>query len=120
MQTYCEVKTGKSINWYDRLNELKQLFKTNSIEYERKKALYHKDSLRWITCACGNTCDIIPRENSSMAGPGKPVDDTLSYLGASFPSYIRTDNHDGGLNCLDRIEKRSAILIQEELKKRYQ
>jgi hypothetical protein len=124
MQTYCESKTGRSINWYDRLNELKELQRLRLTtvradrEYREKQNLAHRDSLRWVTCACGNTCDILPREDGGLCGPGRPKDFILAELGGQFPVYIGGGRYDEGLECLDKIEARAAILIEEELKKR--
>ena len=119
MQSYCEVKTGKSINWYDRLNELKQLKRLKHYSYSTKHYQYHHEACSWVTCACGNMCDIIPRvTNDEFSGPGRPQDHELAQLGAAFPKFISADDYEGALDCLDKIEKRSEILIQQELKKR--
>jgi hypothetical protein len=83
-------------------------------------------STSWTTCACGNLCSIIPRKN------GKPVDESLHDLGECFCSAIMDmyiaekckygkesfENHrEHAKNVLERIEKRSTILIKEILEK---
>lgn len=78
----------------------------------------------WITCACGNLCDIIPRHIN-----GAPKDYILYDLGMSFGEIIhkmymafREDDNDGddqefphllddARQILKQIEIRSAYLI---------
>lgn len=40
-------------------------------------------SASWVTCACGNQCDIIPRDDD-----GSPLDDELYHLGCNFAHLI--------------------------------
>jgi hypothetical protein len=83
---------------------------------ELQLAVYKSEN--WITCACGNQCDIIPRN-----GNGKPDDPLLLELGIRFFGAIRAMLDDEGEDfvaareyakkILMDIEKRSAELIAE-------
>lgn len=61
----------------------------------------------WVTCACGNTCVVIPREKDT----GVPYDKTLSRLGIEFYNAILNKRASKALLVLDRIEKRSQLII---------
>lgn len=96
MATYTEINNNKPINWYEELNKA-------TINWKALKRL----SGNWITCACGNQCNIIPRSH------GAPVDDELKYLGLYFHEAIEECNITQALSILNQIEKRSAYLINE-------
>ena len=64
-------------------------------------------SWEWVTCACGNLCDKIPRDIS-----GAPLDAELKSLGVEFHENIRSGYWNGAKDCLYLIEKRSAGLIK--------
>lgn len=66
-------------------------------------------SSSWVTCAVGNQCDIIPRDHPSSA----PLDPTLHMLGRHFDNCIGNQSRTEALRILDKIEKRSAELINE-------
>lgn len=82
-------------------------------------------SLSWVTCACGNQCEIIPRSGNI------PQDVELRASGSAFYGFIRAmasrvcwKNYDSAdkwrreaLETLRRIEARSAELIAEILTK---
>ncbi len=99
MRTYSEKKGYKPFNWYEALN-------AKHIDWD---GLSYKAS-SWTTCACGNQCDVIPRDDFGM-----PYDITLQNLGgpAGFYGAILKRDKEGALNTLDLIEKRSAFLIQQ-------
>jgi hypothetical protein len=65
---------------------------------------------RWTTCACGNQCSIIPRDEL-----GKPDDELLTTLGGDegFYGAIRKKNVNEAKQFLAMIEIRSSYLIQE-------
>lgn len=74
----------------------------------------------WTTCACGNQCAIIPRENTDAVGSsrrGSPSDGTLNGLGHQFYRFICGANWRDARTTLAAIEARSAVLIREELAK---
>ena len=60
----------------------------------------------WVTCACGNQCAVIPRDDD-----GSPVDARLSGLGIRFDMAIRNEDRYDALDILERIEARSTELI---------
>lgn len=85
----------------------------------------------WVTCACGNQCEIIPRAQSGFF-KGRPKDKDLRDLGLKFNEYVdelyimtEDDNPSRcaklqfnktrakALAVLGKIEKRSAELIKE-------
>ncbi len=106
MKTYTEKQGGETINWYEFLK------KDNITDKEWDDAEYLAES--WVTCACGGQCYIIPRDRE-----GQPLDKDLTYLGGKhgFLKAIKKQNRESALKLLDKIEARSAILIQEEIKK---
>ena len=110
---------GRSIDWYDRLEELKTIKEGGKVhqrmsEYGKLHFQAVADAQSWTTCACGNMCDIIPRDEW-----GAPLDDELRTLGVLFPTYIHGEQYDAAINTLDKIEKRSATLIKRELAKEH-
>lgn len=106
MKTFSETSGRKAFDWNDFLNKSKI---TNE---EWKKA--KEDASSWVTCACGNQCDIIPRNNN-----GRPVDSILSNLGGSdgfFGAIMEKDKKLAKVY-LKKIEIRSTILIKIEVDK---
>jgi len=99
MKTFSESRGHKPFNWYEALN-------AEHIDWDN---LSLKAS-SWITCACGNQCDVIPRDAFGM-----PHDITLQKLGGlnGFYGSILYRDKEGALNTLVLIEKRSAYLIQQ-------
>lgn len=75
---------------------------------------------RWVSCACGQQCAIIPRYDSDDEGysPGCPIDGTLAQLGGSFATLIFSAYWSQARVTLAGIEARSAVLIAAELAKR--
>lgn len=62
----------------------------------------------WVSCACGNQCDIIPRDRY-----GNPLDTWLSILGARFSYRVSRSYFKEAKQTLSNIEARSAELIAE-------
>jgi len=99
-QNYSQARGKEPIDWY---NELTQ----PSISQHRWRKL--KPLAReWVTCACGNLCDVIPRDHSGM-----PIDLTLAKLGTQFNANIIRENKEMALETLDQIEIRSQEIIDE-------
>lgn len=98
MKTYSEVEGKKPFDWNKALNS-----KINTQIYWGK---LFKKANRWVTCACGNQCHIIPRSI------GIPVDTKLRTLGNIFTHHINNNYKIGAKITLEQIEKRSAILIK--------
>lgn len=84
---------------------------------ELKKA--YKLSSSWVSCACGNQCVTIKRYPN-----GCPIDSQLSDLGCEFNNCIRGMMHGlsyckkEAIKTLEKIEKRSLILINKEILKK--
>lgn len=133
MKKYTETKNRKPFDWFEALS--KDCSKMTIKESER---LANKAG-EWITCASGNQCAIIPRDKD-----GEPLDKQLKSLGTQFYTegikhmHFRLEdaeliksssgNKDFFINqanvyrkkaikYLGQIEKRSAYLIQQEIKK---
>ena len=97
-QTYAEMQGKEVFDWNKFLNkkDIKQM------QWDQAEKL----ARRWTTCACGNQCDIIPRDTD-----GAPKDFPLQMLGLEFTSNIKYQNKDQAKLTLIEIEKRSAYLI---------
>lgn len=95
METYTEKMGNNPFNWFDKLNSKK-------INWDELK---HKAN-SWVTCACGNLCDVIPRDEM-----GVPDDFELVSLGIDFSYEVERQDSVSALNVLNKIEKRSAELI---------
>jgi hypothetical protein len=105
MKTYAESQGKRPFNW----NEF--LAKETIAETEWSEAEILSRS--WVTCACGNVCDAIPRHNSDADGftPGSPVDDRLRHLGILFSDSIIWRRTYRAKELLLQIEARSAELL---------
>ena len=101
MITYAEKKGEKPFDW--------NKFLENPPEWGWEEHLDACDlSCQWVTCACGNQCDIIPRYPI-----GSPVDEELQYMGIDFDCEIKRAKWQKAKEILAKIEKRSAELIFE-------
>ena len=127
------TKKKTEINWYE-------VIKLSPEEFLEKDNIYIDAADNWITCACGNLCDVIPRLDN-----GEPIDDELADLGVTFSNLISEvadiaydisiieEDHDAiylkelkkeyketmkkVAKTLNKIEKRAAkIIVQEERK----
>lgn len=114
MKTYAEANNEPPFDWAAFLHQ------TSFTQEELNKA----DELAsdWVTCACGNLCDAIPREKEMGDGgeklEGSPIDRKLSTLGIDFMSAIRGMNEDidlrlHAIDLLVKIEKRSSEILTE-------
>ena len=95
-----------NINWFGVLKELE---KTKDPEL-RKFAIHFAQS--WVTCACGNQCKIIPRNDN-----GEPKDRQLKNLGVAFLARIEIMAIDSAIKCLELIEERAQELLNERAQK---
>jgi hypothetical protein len=98
--TYAESVGKEPIDWHERLKSLSLI---DSVTLEKWKA----ESCSWVTCACGNQCDVIPRND------GVPDDPELMVLGAKFHTYICHRKAGYAEYTLKQIEERSAELIKQ-------
>ena len=118
LQPYSVTRGQEETNWWAELTILKELQKKgqeNWTDEEREKVQdLEMQACSWVTCACGNMCDIIPRD-----GGGSPLDEKLDHLGVLFSQYIDEHNLDvdKAVKTLEKIEKRSEKLIKSILKK---
>lgn len=108
MKTYAETNKMKKFNWY---KFLERAMKGKVSESEIADA--QDDAESWVTCAVGNQCSIIPRD----AKGGGPLDDELYDLGCDFDTAIFDKKWEKAKKLLDKIEIRSALLINKELEK---
>ena len=100
MTTYAETKGEEPFDWNAYLNK------------PRRTSGEILDAVRlsnyWITCACGNQCDVIPRNFD-----GIPLDTELRILGRRFTSAIEYRAVKRAKLILAKIEARSKFLIDE-------
>jgi hypothetical protein len=105
MKKYTETQGQESFDW--------NKFLENPPEKGSEEHLDACDLAEaWVTCACGNLCDIIPR---SPLG-GCPLDDKLEFLGIGFNNSIQDAEYDDAKEILAKIEKRSEEIIAELIK----
>ena len=62
----------------------------------------------WVSCACGNQCAIIPRNND-----GQPLDNSLYHSGMQFYQAIQDKDVAQARIVLGWIENRSVYLIEK-------
>jgi hypothetical protein len=103
MTTYTEQKGKESINWND---VLERGMKDELSEEEYMN--FYELSLNWVTCACGNLCAAIPRNQF-----GVPKDKTLSELGKKFALNFYNGDFNAAKTTLEKIETRSTELLKE-------
>ena len=97
MTTYSETQGKQPFNWYEALNQDKPDWK-----------MLKKLAGKWVTCACGNQCDVIPRNEYGM-----PKDVELRKVGGIFYTQIYCRNAEEALSILNKIEIRSSEIIDE-------
>jgi len=104
MATYAEVKGKEPIDWNAVLDNWESYTSTEKSEYRVK-------SLKWVTCACGNQCEKIPRSRSIL-NTGRPKDATLQMLGSAFSDALYRNNTYDAKVTLSRIEARSVGILK--------
>lgn len=75
--TYAEQQGEMPFDWNEFLNRKV----ISDAEWEKADKL----AVDWVTCACGNLCEVIPRLANGM-----PDDDELAWSGARFSDAIAT------------------------------
>lgn len=103
MKTYCQTKSRSKIDWNKTLDDLIAGKNTT-----RRISDIKELSNKWVTCACGNQCDVLPRWDD-----GSPKDTELEDLGMEFCDNIFDENWKAARTTLNKIEKRSTLLINE-------
>jgi hypothetical protein len=101
MENYAETKGESAFDWNALLENPPEYL---SNEHYRACDL----SGEWVTCACGNLCDIIPRSPI-----GRPSDTELESLGVNFYYAIKECEWQKAKEILAKIEKRSEEIIFE-------
>jgi hypothetical protein len=97
MTTYSEAKKRKPFDWFKALN-------AEYPDWHRLKNI----AASWVTCACGNQCERIPRNEG-----GAPDDIVLYDLGTKFSQAIEYEQRPLAIQILNEIEKRSVHIINE-------
>jgi len=64
----------------------------------------------WVTCACGNLCDAIPRLDDQLH---EPADQILSTIGVLFSKAIGNSDWKLAIKYLHEIEARAVELLEE-------
>ena len=98
---YSETQGKPLTNWFSEL-DIKIKDKNAGTPHWKLLEL----SKDWVTCACGNQCDILPRYSHGM-----PIDIDLSDLGMDFYYAVRDGEWKEAIQILQRIERRSWHLI---------
>lgn len=101
MKTYTETRNREPFDWNKALENPPELGSERHSELDDLAAM-------WVTCACGNQCEIIPR-----TGTGAPNDRTLKKLGVDFSDHIELGEWEKAKKTLYKIEERSAQIIKE-------
>ena len=105
MKTYAESKNREPFNWNEFLD--KAIANPDNIDPDLHMKARHSSS-SWVTCACGNQCEIIERGYL-----GKPEDEHLSHLCYLFDDQINDKEYVNAKETLKEIEKRSAYLLSK-------
>ena len=108
MKTYAESRNNKPFDWNKTLLDLIERDKNNYLYKRKKEFELQQLAESWVTCACGNQCDVIPRDAFAA-----PLDNTLNGLGVKFSSCINCSNWEDALDILELIEIRSSQLIKK-------
>lgn len=102
LQSYSEKKGKEPINWRDELTKAIRVEPSDYKHFDLDRA-----AANWVTCACGNICAAIPRNDH-----GEPMDDELRGLGASFYNRVKHRQWQRASEVLDAIEERSIEVLR--------
>lgn len=107
MKTYAESKKRPPFDW--------NRFLKNAIrrKTDLPDEVFHEVctlSADWVTCACGNQCEVIPRNSI-----GCPLDPILAELGSDFADYISDSLWQDAKRCLKQIENRTVKLLDPQV-----
>ena len=109
MKTYAESHGKTPFDWNKTLLDLIKRDKNNYLYNRNIEFSLEQLAGNWVTCACGNQCEIIQRDKEY----GKPLDKKLRDLGNEFYDNIRECDWENALNKLHLIEIRSTELIKQ-------
>ena len=121
MKTYAEVSKKEKFDWNKFLDEriaeqpktIKGYYDMPDDYIKEARKRFKKEirmSGEWVTCACGNQCSILDRDEN-----GEPVDDELAELGSDFYYEVNDLEWKAAKLTLKAIEMRSAELIAEKV-----
>ena len=101
-KTYAETRRGrgKPFDWQKEIKSRKR----NGLGSTEKLRIR---SMSWVSCACGNQCAVIPRDDI-----GRPLDEILLDLGGAFAGDVDLADWDEALSTLVKIERRSFYIIE--------
>lgn len=91
--------------WSDRIAEARQRGKFTADDVVLARS--------WVTCACGEQDQRIPRLKDTGGVTDEPVDDRLSVLGTYFFNYVTDNDIDRADKTLALIEARAAEVLRE-------
>lgn len=117
--TYAAEKGVKPYDWWAFLRSTRK-----PVQDSVEMASIRVRAGSWVTCACGNQCDRIPRgvDHGFTFTSGEPKDRALSNLGVSFFDRICRRRWTEARATLIKIERRSSQILQaldlEERKKK--
>lgn len=100
--TYAESQNKPPFDWNAELQK-----KINGEEFTVNKWELRDMACEWPTCACGNQCAAIPRNEYS----GAPLDEKLRALGTEFYCRIVDSEWVSAKAILAEIEQRSAEIL---------
>ena len=109
MKTYAEANQEEPFDWN---KFLKNAIRRKNEMSDKEHGVIRDKSASWVTCACGNQCDILERDMK-----GSPFDPELRELGQEFHDFIMEMEWREAKKVLKLIETRSYELIQEKLEK---
>ena len=104
MKTYSELKDVAPIDWNKQLDIM---ISGEGDNYQGMAEQLTDRAGSWVTCACGNQCDIIPRRPD-----GQPFDELLASMGDTFYLFVKGEKWQDAKDLLFQIEERSELLIR--------
>ena len=108
MKTYAKSKGESNFNWNKALDiEIARKGKGFRKWTNNQNNLLNK-SMSFVTCAVGNLCASIPRNDQD-----EPLDSILKNLGQSFYEFIECEHYEDAKIILERIEIRSSFLLSK-------
>lgn len=98
----CVTKNiHRPVSWIDRIARAKK-----SGRFTKEDVLL---SRHWVTCACGQQEDAIPRREAN----GAPFDGELDELGMTFMYHVVDNNIEPAARTLASIQKRAIQVLKE-------
>jgi hypothetical protein len=115
MKPYSVSRNKPATNWWAELTLLETLRLKGEHRLTDEEKKKHNKLIglagSWVTCACGNQCNVLGRDSI-----GCPDDYKLRHLGIEFYHHVESFEIKEAVKTLEQIEERSALLIKEKLK----